>query len=782
MQKTLLRLLLLALCALVGSSAFAADVSSNKCGTPQASYTFRFLMVYDTRGAAYARSHYTTLEAHAQKGIDKCNEVVRNSNIDAYFELGDVMELTDFTQTDGSSEGMMAAGQSIPERADVRQRWRDGDCHICAFVCSPGNNSLSGNFCLEPLSWDRSCGVMDASALSETYSLIHETGHVFGCHHDRNRDSHDYAVGYLGSTYYTVMSYGHLYQGVQLVPYFSGPDQVYNGVTLGDARTNNARMFREHLAVVDQFSQRSKIVIVKQSEETSTGNVITYLNDNTLNIGYSKKYFNLIVTASDELSIGTGEKWMKLRATRSEGSMDYNVSVDVEDNYGNSPREGRITIQSLTDPSSVHEVIVRQNCPNGVIVSPTEFTITSQAQSLSAHFVAEGSGTLRSDDTWITINGNSAANLSSDCNVTFQIAANTTGKERVGHLRAFRSEQQSVTTITVTQAPDGMGFSDFPTTPLAFDSRRQTQQLAFFAGQAFSISSPAWVTCTKTAETGHVKVNVSVEANSSSATRSGEIRFTTADGKDVRVVSITQTPASSYAIDLTSWTPNCRAQNKLVHLTTATYWQAVIDEDVQGTITVSPTSGTGNATLNIRITENTGSKPRYAKVKIQGDESCTPVTIQIVQEGFDSKAVAPDPEVEEGGGNTGGGEGGGTGTGDKDPDKPVVTNCATPVISLADGTLAITCATAGATLHYALSAAKLTLSGTGTVDLSQLAERSYVLTVYATAEGYNPSGTTSVTLSAAELAALSSLAGDGYGQLGLADIEALVQKVLSNTK
>lgn len=924
-MKRLLALLLLLVAAV---TTYAAD-DGNKCGTPAASHTYRYLMAYDTKAAAYARQHYGSLEAHAQVGIDKCNLVVKNSNIDAYFEIGACIEMSDVTWTDGSSSGMSGAGQSLSERPDVRKAWVESESHICAIVLHPGNNSLSGNFNLSPLKWDRACGVMDAGALVETYSLIHETGHVFGCHHDGDRDSHEYALGYLGDKYYTVMSYGHLYAGLQPVPYFSGPDQMYNGITLGDASHNNARMFREHLGIVDQYLNRKEIIVVKEVNQMGTEENYLINNTKILNkYNETYRYFQLSVYASSDYYITSNASWLKVSYAASSKFEGYAVNVDYEQNNTDSPREAVITIRGIVDPDCVEYVYVKQNCQNGVIASATDFKVSSEAQSLSVDFASEGSGTLKSECSWITINGASSCNINNGSSVTFQVAANPSGQQRVGTLRASRGGSSS-TVITVTQTGTGLGFEGFPTAPLNLDSRKQTVQLSFFAGQAFSITCPSWVTCTKTAETGDVKVNVSVEANTdASAKRTGTITFTTADGKDVRTITITQTPNSSYSVDVAEWTPNCRPQNKLVHLTTATNWTARINEDNPGTITVSPTSGYGNATLNIVITQNNGGKNRYAKVIIEGDESCEPVTIQINQAGYDEKAVAPDPEVEEGGKdpvvdpdpNPGtGGDGkdpevtptdgttytirldnagtdlylttttvpdntnvtyslstqpeefyivstdkgytiqsastkkyvGHTGANgwdcydvadvwtigsiegvsttilksvdskvglgvdkaeDKagvftnkpdtghpnaiyrwiispvkeeptDPVEPELTPCATPVIALADGRLAITSATPAATIHYTISAPSLTLTGTGALDASKFAACTVTITAYATAEGFTPSTAATLPLTIAQVAQMMGLNGDvnGDSKFDKADVDTLIQKVLNNT-
>lgn len=685
MRNRILHLLLLVLCLSMGNgSAFAADESGSKCGTPAASHIYRYLMAYDTKAAKYARDHYGSLEAHAQVAINKCNQVVKNSNIDAYFMIGDCIEMTDVAWTDGSSSGMSGAGQKLSERDDVRKAWLDSESHICAIVLYPGNNSLSGNFNLEPLQWDRACGVMDAGSLVETYTLIHETGHVFGCHHDGDRDQHAYGLGYLGDKYYTVMSYGHLYAGLQPVPYFSGPDQVYNGVTLGDAQHNNARMFREHLSIVDQYLTRQEIIVVKETNQL--GSEENFLINNTKilnNYNEQYKYFMLKVIASGEYSITSEAKWLRITAAHASDFNGYAVTVDYEQNNTGAPREAVITIQSVYNPECVEHVIVKQNSYNGVIASQTDFKVSGEAQSLSVDFATEGSGTLKSECDWITINGSSSCNINNGSSVTFQVAANPTSQQRVGTLSASRSGG-SPTVITVTQTGSGLGFVGFPTAPLTFDSRKQTQQISFFAGQAFSIACPNWITCTKTGETGDVKVNINVEANTdASAKRTGTITFTTADGKDVRTISVSQTPNTSYTIDVTTWNPNCRAQNKLVHLTTATNWQVEVEDAYGKAITVSPMSGMGNATLDIKVTQNDGGKPRYFKVTIKGDDSCEPVTIQIEQSGFNDKDVAPAPEVEEGGkdpvvdpdpnpgtgGGNGGDNGGNTGGGDgKDPE------------------------------------------------------------------------------------------------------------------
>lgn len=86
------------------------------------------------------------------------------------------------------------------------------------------------------------------------YAMAHEIGHLQGARHEVLRDPSDepfpYGHGYRGDEYRTIMAGGP----ATLAPRFSGPDQVYDGVTLGDSTTADvARVLRETAVYVSNF-------------------------------------------------------------------------------------------------------------------------------------------------------------------------------------------------------------------------------------------------------------------------------------------------------------------------------------------------------------------------------------------------------------------------------------------------------------------------------------------------------------------------------------------------
>jgi len=100
-----------------------------------------------------------------------------------------------------------------------------------------------------------------------TYTMIHELGHNFGCHHRKDQATQpgpglfSYSAGWRwignnGTRYCSVMSYQDTWDGysVTQVGYFSSPLILYQGVPTGDAADgDNARTLRQTGPVVAHY-------------------------------------------------------------------------------------------------------------------------------------------------------------------------------------------------------------------------------------------------------------------------------------------------------------------------------------------------------------------------------------------------------------------------------------------------------------------------------------------------------------------------------------------------
>jgi hypothetical protein len=87
-----------------------------------------------------------------------------------------------------------------------------------------------------------------------SYLLAHEIGHLQGARHSPGQDPElepfPYGHGFRNDSLRTILANGP----ERKVAMFSGPDQVYQGVVLGDEeRMNVARVLRETAAYLSNF-------------------------------------------------------------------------------------------------------------------------------------------------------------------------------------------------------------------------------------------------------------------------------------------------------------------------------------------------------------------------------------------------------------------------------------------------------------------------------------------------------------------------------------------------
>lgn len=737
-MKNLITTLLLILGSCISLQALAVG----NCGTSKATHTYSYIMVYDTKAAAYARNNYGSLDKHAQAGIDKCNQVVSNSNIDCYFTLAECMELPDLTWTDASSAGMMSAGPKISERDDVRQRWIDSGATICAVVVYPGGNTLSGNFVQSPMTWDACRGVIDASALSTGYTLIHETGHVFGCCHDDvfTNDEHPYALGYVGSKYYTVMSYGHMGSGLQLVPYFSGPDQVYNGVTLGDEHHNCARMFREWLPLIDKLALRQSYIIVKEQAETAQGTVESEIPNLTKEFGPERTTFGLSITSPDFLTFTSSSSWIHPSTSISGNSFTTTVYVDVDANTTGATREGTVRIASTTDETNVVEVKVRQIVQGGggggTVTPGGKVPVTSV--SLNAHEISIPVGS------------------------TYQLKATVAPADATNPALRWITGSDLIATVSqsglVTAKAEGEVFISVETTDGSF------------------LGDYALVTVTKA---GTTPVDPGTGGGNGGSTGGGdkdpevtpaegttytirldnlgtELYLTTTEVPDNKNVtySLSTQPEEFYIVSTDKgFTIRSASSNKYVGYTTGNAWDCY---NVADTWTISSIEGESTTILkNEKVGLGVDKAEDKAGVFTNKPDKDGPIYHWIIT------PVKDEPT---------------------DPVEPETKVCATPVITLKDGQLAITCDTPDATIAYTITANKVNIAADTLEDLTTaLARLSYTISATASAKGFADSETATRTLSFAELATLFTLNGDVNtdGSLSVEDVTRLVNIIIN---
>jgi hypothetical protein len=185
-----------------------------------------------------------------RKSIDSANKVYENSGLKIRLAAVKVYRISDYTETgdwdtdrDRFFRHAGARQERLANKADVAVLLFNGRAK-CGEV-QQINASLDTAFAV--VWWSCSIGNL---------SFVHEVGHLQGADHSEPNAKVPPAFAYgLGYPYRrrwrTVMVYPE--HGGPRLPYFSSPNNKYNGVPMGDARHNNVRVLQETAQRVSSF-------------------------------------------------------------------------------------------------------------------------------------------------------------------------------------------------------------------------------------------------------------------------------------------------------------------------------------------------------------------------------------------------------------------------------------------------------------------------------------------------------------------------------------------------
>lgn len=458
-----------------------------------------------------------------------------------------------------------------------------------------------------------------------------------------------------------------------------------------------------------------------------------------------------------------------------------------------------------------------------VILSHTDWTPGYSAQSLSVSFrVKPGSYRIAADAEWLTT---SISQGYTDAPFTISVKENTSGAPRTGHVTVTdwdwgeSDDALKPAIITVTQGAGGGGTVTPGEKVLVTSVTVEPASLSIPAGSTYQLKStvlPAnatnsavqWWTgndfVASVNSTGLVTANTEGEtiiyADSTDGTNLGGYAYVTVtkattppvdpgteggDGKDPEGEPLTCTIRLDY-------------KDAVLYLTTAevadysntTYSLAASPEEFSlipsggGYLIQSISSGkyighTGSATTwdcsnkadvwtiaNVEGLSTTILKDGKTGLGVDKAEDKAGVFTDKSSEkgGFYNWIIEPTKDT---------------------PVDPVLTPCATPVISLKDGVLAVSTATPGATISYAITAPAISIQGDAVDQItSALSAVSLTLTATAKAAGYLDSEAATRTFTLAELLPLLGDRADvnADGRCSIEDVTRLVDLLLKRDK
>ncbi|HQJ65960.1 MAG TPA: BACON domain-containing carbohydrate-binding protein, partial [bacterium] len=277
-------------------------------------------------------------------------------------------------------------------------------------------------------------------------------------------------------------------------------------------------------------------------------------------------------------------------------------------------------------------VTVVQAAAYYLTVTPASQSVANTAGTTTFSIASNTAWTVSDDAAWLTL---STAGGSGDATLTATFTANDVTTTRTGTITLTGG---GITrTVTVVQAAAYYLTVDPASRPVPNTAGSVTFSIASNASWSTS-DDAAWLTLSTSGGSGNATLTATFTASDVTTSRTGTITIT--GGGITRTVTVVQaaayyltiTPASQSVIRFAGTTSFSVASN--------TSWTV---SDNMAWLTVSPSSGSNNATLTASFTDNDITSARTATVTITGGGITRTVT--VVQDAADYLTVTPDSRL-----------------------------------------------------------------------------------------------------------------------------------------
>ena len=285
-----------------------------------------------------------------------------------------------------------------------------------------------------------------------------------------------------------------------------------------------------------------------------------------------------------------------------------------------------------------------------VKVAPTTLSFGAVPSNAELSIDSNDSWKITSNQSWCKIDGEQTKKGSGIQKVTVTVTQNeSTSEARTAQIILTGDNSSMPITVAVTQDPKIetiFGKDDYdadkdldggqsPTTytlsvsptSIAFVPTGEQKTLSLTGNDSWTASSnQSWCTLSKSNGTGDATITITANKNTTTAQRTATVTIT-GSHTGAKTVSVTQ-EAYTLSVTPTSLSMENTADSKTVTVSSNGQWTASSN---QTWCTLSPSSGTNNGTITVKVTANTTGSARSATVTIKETNSNKTVTVTVTQ-------------------------------------------------------------------------------------------------------------------------------------------------------
>lgn len=324
----------------------------------------------------------------------------------------------------------------------------------------------------------------------------------------------------------------------------------------------------------------------------------------------------ITVSANCTWTVSSSEDWLTV------SQKDNSITLSATSNESNMNRTAIVYVVHHSSTQSTSEFLKVRQAPASINASTETLTFDNTASSVNVTVNAEASWSASSSASWIDISPSSGN--SGTTTMKISVSPNTSTSERTGYVNVSVGGSQRIQ-IPVRQR--GI-YLEAEQSELSFAAAGGSQNISVLSNTNWTISSaPSWISVSPSQGEGDGTISVTASDNPNTSNRSGVIHLTQ-PGVSMDVSIMVNQAGKTFDVNTTVLNFEDKQSTQTVSIQTDGTWSASTSAKW---IAVSPASASGNSTLSVTVSENTGDNERSGQVVVvMGEKSAT---INIVQKG-----------------------------------------------------------------------------------------------------------------------------------------------------
>lgn len=369
------------------------------------------------------------------------------------------------------------------------------------------------------------------------------------------------------------------------------------------ATLNDETRAREAYVVVTVGSLTQQIHVTQRAAVVSSEQKVVEFGNNAES--------KTITISSDAMwTTECSQSWIQVSPDKGNASDAAQLNISVTDNTNTEVRTGYIYIS--VGSTRQLEIEVSQEAST-LSATPTELTFDANSSSFKLNITSNTRWSVAANDaSWLHFDKSSGTG---DGRVTVSVDSNN-GNQRSNSI-VLENALSGAVVQNINVIQKAAGFSASPT-QLYFDFEGGTKKLYIDTSLPWMfVLSDDWISVSSVSGQGYAEIDVTVSANPSTNTRSGNIiLMNTATNTILATIPVTQAELQleEYEVSLEHTFLSKGESLKMTSYETEP-WTAEVTSG-NNWISLSPTSGNSNQELTITVADNPSGEPRAGGIKV----------------------------------------------------------------------------------------------------------------------------------------------------------------------